>query len=316
MKKQTLIYRFVFSTALAILISISAYAQAFTPMRISGVVTDFQPADCGKAGSITFGTGANAVKIAIAAGATVTFRDIMSSEGSFFGLPGQIVLAAVPSELWQVMGNKVNGLPSSSRTLNVYLDSEGRIRLQLGTNSISGAFSVLPLSATAVRPFEITGVVSAVTADSFTMNKITFPLATPIPGLAAGPDVVRIRGTVNASNQITAALITPAYTTVNFPVLSPTDFRSVGVGLVGDVNPFDADGPIASNVFVFNPNGTAASLFLCDQSAERIILEGQPALFFAPNFTMRNLISKDVPTQFQFRLDQFSWIAEGTATKP
>ncbi len=316
MKQQTLIFRFAFAVALAMLVSVTVQAQAYTPIRISGVVTDFQPADCGKAGSITFGSGANAVKIVIAAGATVTFRDIMTSEGSFFGLPGQIVLVAATSELWQVMGNKLNNLPTSSRTLNAYLDPEGRIRLQLGTNNISGAFSVLPLSATASRPFEITGVVSEVTPSSFTVNKITFPLAAPIPGLVAGTDIVRIRGTVNSDNQITAALITPAYTTVNFPILSPTDFRSVGVGLVGDVNPFDADGPIANSVFVFNPNGTAASWFICDQSVERIILDGQPSLFFAPNFTMRNLISKDVPTQFQFKLDQFNWIAEGTATKP
>lgn len=312
MKQKTLVYKSAFAVALAVLISVSVQAQAFTPIRISGVVTDFQPADCGKAGSITFGSGANAVKLPIAAGATVFFRDIMPSEGSFFGFPGQILLAAVPSEVWQVAGNKHTNQPSSSRTLNGYLDREGRVRLQLGANTLS----VLPLSATATRPFEITGVVSAASSSSFTVNNITFPLAAPVPGLAAGTSIVRIRGTVDANNQITGALISQAYSTATFPTLSPVDFRSVGVGFVGDVNPFDANGPIANNAFIFNPNGTAAVWFLCDESVERITLDGQPSLFFAPNFTMRSLISKDVPTKFQFDLDQFNWIAGGTATKP
>jgi hypothetical protein len=298
------------------LASVSAQAQAFSPIRITGVVTDFKPADCGKAGSITFGTGANAVTIPIAAGAVVAFRDVTLAEGSLFGFPGQLVNAAVTSEVWQVMGSTFTNQPPSVRTLNGYLDPQGRLRLQLGQNTISGALSVLPLSATATRPFEITGVVTAASASSFTLNGLTFPLAAAVPGLAAGPNVVRIRGTANGTNQITGALITPAYTTTAFPSLSPTDFRSVGVGLTNDVNPFDADGPIANNIFIYNPIGTAAGEFLCDESVERITLEGQPALFFAPNFTMRSQISTFVPTTFTFQLDQFGWIAAGTFTKP
>ncbi|MEP7338457.1 MAG: hypothetical protein ABI977_12035, partial [Acidobacteriota bacterium] len=196
-------------------------------------------------------------------------------------------------------------------------DPQGRIRLQLfSTSGLTGSqaqYSLLPVASTA-RPFEITGVVGVVSPTSVTINGTTIPLAAALPAevIVDPTNVVRISGTLDSSNRLTGSLVTPTYTTIAFPRLAPTSLLSIGVGLTGDVNAFDADGPIAGSVFIYNPLGSAAGQFLCDQSVERLVLDGQAALFFAPNFSMIQQIPTFAPAEFTFQRDQFGLIVAGS----
>lgn len=306
MKNRSLISSSLLVLALMILVSASAQAQAYNPIRIAGPVTAFTPADCGKPGSITIAN----VTIPIAAGAEVSFIDSMQVIASNGGL----TIANVTSEVWQVVG--------SVRNLAGYIDPQGRLRLQP-----SGLVVLLPLSLTAPRVFDITGAVSAASATSLTIGGLTFPVApgSTIPAVVDLTKLVRITGTLNSANQLTGPVVGGMPTTVaqvrdaSSKVTvsgAPTSFLSVGVGLVSDVNAFDGAGPIANSVFIFNPLGTAAGLFLCDESVERVVIEGVGAVFFAPNFTMRQQISAFVNSKFEFQLDQFNWATTGSKRVP
>jgi len=287
MKRQSLICSSLLVLALTSLFSVSAQAQAYNPLRIVGTVTAFTPADCGKPGSITIA----GTTFPIAAGAEVYFLDTMLAIDSSGGLSDQSFV----SEVWQVL-NTVRGL-------NVYLDSLGRIRLQAATS--------FP-APTATRVFDVTGVVTS--ASPLIINGYSFPIAAgPVTAVADPSKIVRVRGTLNSTtNQLTITAIEDPYLKLTI-CGAPALFTSAptGIGLVTDVNSFDADGPIAGLTFIYNPLGSAASQFLCDQSVEVIRVDGAANIRFAPNFTMRQLISKDVNACFEFQMDQFGWVASG-----
>lgn len=273
--------------SLAVFISVStlasatAQAQAFLPMTLSGPVTEYHPADCAQDGSITIA----GVKFIIAAGTDTTFLDsvpvVLSS--------GIIGNANVRSDVFQVVG--------TGRGIGAYLDPQGRIRLQ-----------VLTSFPTTTRSLDITGVVSAVTANSITINNVTFPTSGPVAAVV-GPNPVRISGTLNASNQL------PGNATVNttpFQKLTictaPRSYFSTGAGLVGDANPFDGAGPITGFVStLFN-----MSNFICDNSVEVFAVDGSANILVAPNFSLMRDVSKDVDACFELQIDQFGAITSGS----
>ncbi|MFN0112851.1 MAG: hypothetical protein ACKVZH_28660, partial [Blastocatellia bacterium] len=136
--------------------------------------------------------------------------------------------------------------------------------------------------------------------------------ALPASVVAHPTNIVRIRGAMNATNQLTGATVIADATTTITMCGAPSLFTSNSFGLFADVNSFDADGPISGTPFIFNPQGTAAVEFRCDQSAEVIRMDGAANIPFAPNFTMRRDISKDVNACFEFQIDQFGWITNGS----
>jgi hypothetical protein len=270
--------------SVSMLISASAQAQGYLPMIIQGPVTAYKPADCDQDGSITI----SGKTFTIAAGTDTFFLNtVQVITGA-----GTIGTANVRSEVWQVVG--------TGRGMGVYLDPQGRIRLQLLTSLAS------PL--TIARLLDITGVVSAVGANSITINNVTFPTAGMVAA-AVGPNPVRIVGAFNASNELSGAatVSTTPFRTLTI-CTSPRIYATSGVGFVGDIDPFDHQGPITGFVtsFFLGPN------FICDNSVEVFRVDGVANIPLAPNFSMSQIVSQDVNACYELKIDAFNWITNGS----
>ncbi|MCG3161458.1 MAG: hypothetical protein JMDDDDMK_02641 [Acidobacteria bacterium] len=272
----------VFITVSA-LTSVSAQAQAYLPMLIQGAVTEYHPADCAKDGSITI-AGRTFV---IAAGTDTFFLDaVQVVTGTGLGI------AIRRSEVWQIVG--------TGRAMGVYLDGDGRIRLQLITS--------LAASPNVARLLDITGVVGAVGADSIKINGATFP-TTGMVAAAVGPNPVRITGSINNNGELSgAATVNPNPFRTLTICTAPNLYFSAGVGFVGDPNPFDYQGPISGFVTSFEtgPN------FICDNSVEVLGVDGVANIPLAPNFSLSSVVSKDVNACYELKIDMFNWITSGS----
>lgn len=291
MKNRISICSSLLALALLALASVSGQAQAFNPIRITGLVTDFKPADCGKSGSITIA----GVTFPIAAGVEVSFVNLMPRIDSSGGISDSNAF----SEVWQVVG--------TVRQLSAYLDPKGNVRLQLNaTANVSRPGAATP-------GLDVTGVVTG--ASPLTINGYTFNLSSASLPAVVAPTPVRITGTLNSANELTITSVVAPYRKLTV-CGAPSLFNSSSVGIVTDTNAFDADGPIAgisTNAVFPNPLGTTGSQFVCDQSIEVLTVnDGSGAIRFAPNFTMRQDISQNVPACFEFQIDQFTWATNGS----
>ncbi len=293
-----------FAAAFAILLTASAaFAQAFNPARLSGVVTAYKPADCEQAGSITIG----GVTLPIAAGTYTTFVDV----SPFVDFDGIIKLGLFRSDVWQVL--------NTARVMDVYVDDKGAIRLMRFTSSPAGT-----------RPIDITGAVTANPGTSITISGVTLPTSAAVSAAVDATKVVRITGTLNAAGALDAATATVSATPYQKLTIcgAPTFTRSAGA-LIGDINPADGAGPITSNV------GTTfqTTSFVCDNSVEVMSIQGAnqfsvantPALGggtgfvfgpsgipFAPNFSIMKDISKDVNACYELQIDAFGFATTGS----
>ena len=299
MKNKMSFCSFLFALALTLAVSISAMAQAFDPVRLTGPVTAYTPADCGKDGSITIA----GQTLVIAAGADTVFLDSMLTTAANGGLE----IVNVKSEKWQVV--------NSVRAFGVYLDDKNRVRKHF-TTSVS-------LATTSARTVDITGVVSTSPAGTFKIHGLTFTVASgsTVP-VAAGPNLVRIVGTLNSNNELTGPIVSGSPTTT-VQVLepyrklticgAPALYFSTGFNFeVPDTNSFDAAGPISGQVFVFNPQGTAAVEYLCDEGQEILRWDGTANIPVAPNFSIRQDISKDVNACYELQIDAFGEMTTGS----
>lgn len=298
MKKQSLIFSSLLALALTMLVSVSASAQApaqaFDPLIISGPITAYTPADCGRAGSITIADQT----LVIAAGVNTVFFDTMQ----VIAANGGLTLANVKSEPWQIVTS-----PATVRGIGVYLDPQNRIRKQ----------ALATANTTRSRIFDVTGVVTAFTPatatsnGSITIKRLTFQIApgTTVPAVVG--NISRIRGDLNTSNQIATAFVIDPFRKLT--VCGAPAALSSGLSFeVSDVNPFDPAGFIAGEVFVFNPLGSAGGQILCDESVDVMRADGAANIFFAPNFSIRNLISKDVNACYELNMDAFNWASNGS----
>lgn len=294
--------------ALTILFSVSVQAQVFNPIDITGFVTDYSPADCGKSGSITIGaingSGANPVKFTIAAGVDLTFSD---AGGLAVDANGILVPTTVRSAVNQVV--------NSVRRFQAYLDNTGRIRLRL---SASG-----PGSGTTARFLDITGIVNAFvpatagSTGSITINNVKFTIAAgttinvsvgqfvripeaPPTGLLPAQLIDRLL-VFNANNELSRPL---------FPVVNTADpyvttqicaspFFETGGALLPNSITFEQ--PVANII-----NGGT----VCDQSPGRV-LYGFVNTIVAPNFPIPapGVIDQQVYGCLEFSFDQFGWVA-------
>lgn len=309
MKNKASIFSSLLVLALTMLVSISAQAQAYDPVRIAGTVTAYKPADCAQDGSITIA----GQTLVIAAGADTFFIDVMQVLNGNGILENQ----QVKSEIWQVL--------NTVRTFGVYLDSKNRVRFHNAT-------SVGPLSAATFRTFDVTGAVSAFTpadatnAGSITIHGLTFAIA---PGITVNATVdssklVRITGNLNSSNQLVGvatgnpatisntALVLDAYRKLTI-CGAPAIYTGAGGFEVGDANPLDPVGQLSASVFVYNPLGTAGTQFICDEGRDVLRMDGTSSIPVAPNFTgIRQAVSKDVNACFELQIDAFGWLSNGS----
>lgn len=299
MKNKFSICSFLLALALSVLVSFSAQAQAWDPVRLTGPVTAYTPADCGKDGSIKIA----GQTLVIAAGADTLFLDSMLTTAANGGLE----IANVKSEKWQVV--------NTVRAFGVYLDSKNRVRKQFTTST--------PGSTTAARAFDITGIVEPSPAGTIKIHGLTFTIATgsSVP-VVAGPNLVRIVGTINSSNELTGPVVGGVITTTALVLEpyrkltlcgAPALYFSTGFNFeVPDTNSFDAAGPISGQVFVFNPQGTSAVEYLCDEGQEILRWDGTASIPVAPNFSIRQDISKDVNACYELQIDAFGEMTTGS----
>lgn len=258
--------------ALTMLFSVSVQAQVFDPIDITGLVTAYKPADCGQSGSITI----DGVTFTIAAGVDLTFIDAggLTVDGS-----GALVSTIVRSEAYQVIG--------TGRRFRAYLESTGRIRMWVLVTS--------PVTLTSTnRTLTITGVVNATTANSITVNNVTFNA--PGHGVTAGPNKVLITGTFNSNNELLGIVVnTKPYVTAQ---ICACPFSESGGSLI---NPLVPDQPVANII-----NGGT----VCDQ-APGIVRYGFVNTNTAANFPIPapGVIDQQVYGCLEFSFDQFGWVA-------
>ncbi|MFN8004223.1 MAG: hypothetical protein U0X75_24780 [Acidobacteriota bacterium] len=272
-----------------------AQAQAFNPMRLSGVVTAYTPADCAKGGSITIG----GVTIPIGAGVYTTFVDSQQ----IVDFDGIIRTTPARSEVWQVL--------NTGRILDVYVNN-GVIMFLRATSA-----------PTNTRPFDATGKVTDAGADYFVINGIRFGLASGAVTVDANK-IVRVTGTLDAANKVVVTSASNAPYQKMVVCGAPSNYVSTG-GFVGDVNAFDPAGPVANFVTSYSlSNGFPISLsWACALGIEALAIDGSNAyttsafsapgaILIAPGLSLRMEASKDVNSCFELFTDQFGFITNGS----
>lgn len=285
MKNKTSIFSSLLVLALTMLVSVSAQAQAYNPIEITGPVTAFKPADCGQPGSVTI----SGVQFTIAAGIDLNF-----AVGGIAVRNGSIVDATYRAHPAEV--------PGSNRRIRAYLDPAGRIRTWISTAAVTS------------RTLNITGVVNAIDAGSITINNKTFKIAsgTTVAATADATKVVRITGSFNTSNELSG--------TVNVSN-NPYD----RVSFCGGPRGYATEGPITfvPTIGVYNADG-AGFLFggdlVCDQGIGAMTFGAGGfgsglggTLPFAPNFSIpTNDVSVNESACYDLWFDQFSWLTTGS----
>ncbi len=293
MKNRVSICNSLLVLALTMLISVSVQAQALNLMILSGRVTAYSPADCGKAGSITIA----GVTLPINQGVYIAFQEPNQSvqvvNGSLFLFSGRSVVSQVLN---------------TNRTLTVYLDASGRIAavpnvFQSATNSANG--------------INITGVVNAITPTSITINNVTFPLAAPLATPTADPNtIVRLTGSFNASGQLGTLAVNPAFFTGG-----PTGAPFQTLKICGAPRVFTAEGPgtFEPTIGFNNALGLAfggSGETVCNLANGSLGLEitnqgGSNGI--VPGFRFPTTdISVNVDECLELNIDAFGWITSGS----
>ncbi len=278
MKNKFSICSFLFALALAMTFSVSALANHFHPVDISGPVTAYKPADCGQPGSITI-SGAT---FKIAAGVDLSFldNDVWASSN------GSIIPSLVRSGVYQVVG--------TGRRFRAYLDSTGTIRMWVAVANTSG------------RALSITGIVTDTQANSITINGVKFKTAGLIG--AVSTDIVRITGAFDSSDQLqtTATVSTTPYDTVK-----------VCAAAVGFSQERPVSGDPGTVFQASNGAFLSGGLTVCDQAPGALSFGLGGSIPFAANFTIPPTnVSPSELQCFELKLDQFSWITSGSQELP
>jgi len=158
------------------------------PISISGLVTDFVQAECGRPGSINIASATIPLNVNLRFGGTPGV--VLNT-----GLLGQ----TVPAQPFEVIG--------TNRRINAYINQAGRMQLWLSTAS------------TSARTFDITGPVQIVSPTAVRVNGLTFQFApgTPIPPELVVGATVRMTGELDTNNRIALILVDPnPYRTATF----------------------------------------------------------------------------------------------------
>ncbi|HMV84399.1 MAG TPA: hypothetical protein PLD20_29455 [Blastocatellia bacterium] len=284
MKNKASIFSSLLVLALTMLVSVSAQAQTFHAIDISGPVTAYKMADCGQNGLITI----DGVPIVIAAGVDLAFIDggVTAVDGSGIIRTNQISR----SETYQVIG--------SGRRFRAYLDSNGRIRQW-----------VTVTTPTTSRALIITGIVNAKSADSITINNLTFKIAagTTVNATADANKIVRLSGTFNSSNELSGTVAVTDDPFVKAKICA-SPFSQSGGNLV---NSLTVDQPILTNpLYLQGPNVfTSTGLSVCDQSVGSVLF-GFVNTPIAANFRIPapETIDQQVYGCYEFSFDQTGWI--------
>lgn len=293
MKNKTSVFSLLFALSLTTMLSVSAQAQAFNPMSITGRVTEYKPADCAQNGTITIA----GVKLTIAAGVYTTFVDngpivtpfplIVTGAGIPGGVrlvPGGIILTqGLRSENWQVL--------SSNRSVGVYLDTMGRVRWLSSTSFPTSAASAL----------SVTGIINDVTPNSITINNVKFSTATPVAATANPTQVVRVSGSFNANNELTSVTVsTSPYRNVR---LCGAPRTSRGEGLTTFLEAYVQSGDYSGLIGTGN--------FVCDLSPGNLTIDGAGATI-APNASFPDVdTSVAVSACYDLVINQFGHIVDG-----
>lgn len=285
MKNKFSFSSFLFVLALTMAFSVSALANHFHPVDISGPVTAYKLADCGQPGTITI----SGVTFKVAAGVDLAFLD----NGVWAGNDGTIFASLDRSEAYQVVG--------SGRRIRVYVDSDGVIRMWVTVST-----------PTANRALSMTGIVTAVdspTVNTFVMNGVTIKTAGPIAGLSASSNIVRISGAFNTSDQLqtNATVSTTPYDTVKV-CAAAVSFSQERAASFEPIKVFRA----SNGAGIIGTGGTA-----CDQFPGTLSFGLGGTIPFAANFTIPPTnVSPSELQCFELKLDQFSWITAGSQELP
>lgn len=279
MKNKISFGSFLFALALSMAFSVSALANHFHPVDITGPVTSYKPADCGQPGSITI-SGAT---LKIAAGVDLAFldNDIWASSN------GSIIPSLVRSGVYQVVG--------TTRRFRAYLDSTGTIRMWVSVGT-----------PTTGRALSITGIVTDTQANSITINGVKFKTAGLIGSVSS--DIVRITGAFNTSDELltTATVSTTPYDTVK-----------VCAAAVGFSQERPVSGDPGTVFQASNGAVLAGGLTVCDQTPGSLSFGLGGSIPFAANFTIPPTnVSPSELQCFELKLDQFSWITAGSQELP
>jgi len=285
MKNKFSISSSLFVLALTMALSISALANHFHPVDISGPVSAYKLADCGQPGTITI-SGAT---FKVAAGVDLAFLD----NGIWAGNDGTIFASLDRSEAYQVIG--------SGRRIRVYVDNDGLIRMWVTVST-----------PTASRALSITGIVNDVDPGGtfIVINNVKFKTAGLIPGAVANAtNIVRISGAFNTSDQLqtNATVSTTPYDTVKV-CAAAVGFTQERASSFEPVKVFRA----SNGAGIIGTGGT-----VCDQLPGALSFGLGGGIPFAANFTIPPTdISPSELQCFELRLDQFSWITSGSKELP
>lgn len=272
---------FLLILALSLASAVSALANHFHPIDISGPVSAYKLPDCGQPGNITI----SGVTFTVAAGVDLAFLD----NSIWAGNDGTIFPSLVRSEAYQVIG--------SGRRFRAYLDDKGVVRMWVSVS--------IPTTS---RVLSLTGIVNDVDPGGtfIVINNVKIKTAGAIPGVVANAtSIVRITGAFNTSDQLqTTATVSN----------SPYDTVKVCAAAVGFTQ---ERGVTFEPVSVFRASNGAAIFgsgnFACDQVPGTLSFGLGGTIPFAANFTIP---PTDVsPTQiqcFELKLDQFGWITSGS----
>src|SRR5262245_14659158 len=118
--KRTRHSTFGVMTLLVEMMLLAASVQAQYPLRLEGLVTDFDPADCSNSGLLTIAGQSIVINAGVDLGFPVDDQSLTTG-----GVVGVIGITAFRAEPFQVVG--------TNRRINVYLSSAGRMQLWLNT---------------------------------------------------------------------------------------------------------------------------------------------------------------------------------------